>query len=72
MSQAERDVHAGATLPEAVPSESFDQAMQRELERRITELATCPEAPGLLDARDWIATILLSVLLPLFLVWVYR
>lgn len=53
--------------------ESFDDAMRRDLERRISTLASGSEATfGPLGTGDWIATCLLFVLLPLFLVWLYR
>jgi hypothetical protein len=72
--------HAGSDdegAPEGAPNgaagQSFDDAMRRDLERRISMLASGSEATfGPLGTGDWIATFLLFVLLPLFLVWIYR
>jgi hypothetical protein len=59
--------------PEGPEEESFDQAMRRDLDRRIDTLASGSGASfGLLGPGDWIATILLFVVAPLLLVWVYR
>ncbi len=51
----------------------FARAMRVELDRRIAELATCPDAAfGPLRAPEWAAAVALFVVLPLLLVWVMR
>lgn len=77
MSQAARNDAAASPdeLPERLrngPQGLCDQALQTELERRISALASVEADIGSLGARDWAATILLFVLLPVLLVWGFR
>jgi hypothetical protein len=70
MSQAER---VGPPQLAKDSAHEFDEAMQSELDRRISELAAYSEtAFGPLGIGDLMATLLLFVLLPLLLVWVLR
>lgn len=58
------------------PGNGFQQALRRELVRRISELSTYAETTcGPLTARDFAVTIVVFVLVPLFLVyltWIIR
>lgn len=51
----------------------FDAAMRAELERRITALAEAGDASfGVIARGEWIVTIVVTLAIPLFLVWVFR
>jgi len=71
MPQVERESAPGAP-PASSLEPSLDQAMRRELERRLDALAVSETVAAPLSRRDWVATILLFVVLPLVLVWVFR
>jgi len=71
MSQARGHDSLQSAPPDADPREPFVQSLRCELDRRIAELATCAQTESL-SAIDWLATLGLFVLLPLFIVWVLR
>ncbi|MDQ7826726.1 MAG: hypothetical protein RDV48_28240 [Candidatus Eremiobacteraeota bacterium] len=52
---------------------SLDEAFQQELQRRLVELDECSEDSfGAFTSTDWILSMVLFVVLPLFLVWLFR
>ena len=62
MTDAERPVACDA---------AFDEAMRAELERRIAALAEVDESAfGDIGRGEWALTILVSIVVPLILVWV--
>jgi len=50
---------------------AFAEAMRAELDRRIAELAEVDESTfGTIGRSEWALTILVSIVVPLILVWV--
>lgn len=52
---------------------SFDAALKAELDRRIAALAAEGEASfGSIGRAEWVATIVVTLVIPLLLVWMFR
>jgi hypothetical protein len=55
-----------------VSEEVYEAALLKELERRVEEISTyTDEAFGRIGTGEWIAFLLVAVLLPVLIVWSY-
>jgi len=62
---------AGVTMD--MQKSSLDEAFQQELQRRLVEIDKCSEkSSGAFNYLDWIISLLFFIILPLFLVWLFR
>ncbi len=74
MSGAPEAIVATAEEPKAsaAADAEFDAAMRAELDRRIAALAEAGDASfGSLERGEWVLTIVVTLAIPLLLVWVF-
>lgn len=73
MSGAPEAIVATAEEPKAPAADAeFDAAMRAELDRRIAALAEAGDASfGIIGRGEWVLTIVVTLAIPLLLVWVF-
>ena len=66
------DETAAAPAAAEATDAAFDAAMRTELDRRIAALAEVDESTfGAIGRGEWALTVLVSIVVPLLLVWVF-